>query len=67
MAIPLTAMNPWDLDEETKMPKRIIFTEALYAYEKNKSILQFKYLHDDQSKNVLGCSKFLNKIFGRNF
>jgi hypothetical protein len=38
MAIPITALNPWDLDEETQMPRRIIFTEVVYAYEKNKSV-----------------------------
>lgn len=44
MAIPVSALNPWDLDEETKMAKRIVFKEAFYPYEKNKAVFQFKYL-----------------------
>jgi hypothetical protein len=34
MAIPISALNPWDLDEQTNTPKRIVFKEAFYPYEK---------------------------------
>ena len=38
MAIPMTTLNPWDIDFETQLPKRIIFRDVLYVFEKNKSI-----------------------------
>jgi hypothetical protein len=42
MPIPITAFNPWDKNEESQMPRRIFFPEIVYAFEKNKSILQLK-------------------------
>ena len=39
MAIPIIAFNPWNIDLETNLPKRIVFPEMVYAFEKNKSIL----------------------------
>jgi len=67
MAIPVVALNPWDLDEKTKMPKRIIFSEVFYTYEKNKSIFQFKYLKNEKNQDVYGCSSLLNDMFGKSF
>jgi hypothetical protein len=39
MPIPVTAFNPWDIDSETHLPRRIFFPEMVYAFEKHKSIL----------------------------
>ncbi len=39
MPVPITTLNPWDIDYEKNMPNRIFFPELVYCYEKNKSIL----------------------------
>jgi hypothetical protein len=39
MAIPLITYNPWNIDPITKMPKRIVFPEMVYIFEKNQAIL----------------------------
>jgi hypothetical protein len=42
MPNPMTAFNPWDIDRDTHLPRRIFFPEIVYAFEKHKSILQIK-------------------------
>jgi len=39
MAIPLITYNPWDTNIKTGMPKRIVFPEMVYIFEKNQAIL----------------------------
>jgi len=38
MALPISVLNPWDIDENTQMPKRIFFEELFYVFEKNNSV-----------------------------
>jgi hypothetical protein len=38
MALPISELNPWDIDEITQMPKRIFFEELLYVFEKYNSV-----------------------------
>jgi hypothetical protein len=52
MAIPLTTLNPWEIDQENSMPKRIIFKDILYVFQKNKSIFQFKFLNNIHNQNI---------------
>jgi hypothetical protein len=35
MPIPMTAFNPWDIDRDTQLPRRIFFPEMVYAFEKH--------------------------------
>ena len=46
MAIPLITFNPWETDLVSGMPKRIVFPELVYIFEKNQAILQFKLKQD---------------------
>jgi hypothetical protein len=39
MALPISVLNPWDIDEKTQLPKRIYFEELVYVFEKKNSIL----------------------------
>ena len=48
----MITLNPWDIDQNTKMPNRIIFRDILYVFEKNKSIFQFKFLQNPNNQNV---------------
>ena len=49
------------------MPKRIFFPEMVYAFEKNKSILQIKIRESHLNKNIRYCSSIINKLFGKDF
>ena len=42
MALPLVTYNPWNMETVDGMPERLVFSELVYIFEKNKSILQFK-------------------------
>jgi hypothetical protein len=44
MPLPISVLNPWDIDVNTQMPKRIYFEELLYVFEKYNSVFQFKIL-----------------------
>jgi hypothetical protein len=39
MALPLITFNPWNNDPNTGIPKRIVFPEMVYIFEKNQAIL----------------------------
>jgi hypothetical protein len=52
MALPITVLNPWDIDENTKIPARIYFEEIFFVFEKQKSIFQFKILENEHDQSV---------------
>ena len=56
MPVPISTLNPWDIDIELKKPRRIFFQELVYCYEKNKSILQFKLYEKNKLNNIKNCS-----------
>ena len=67
MPVPISTLNPWDIDNQTNKPKRIFFPELVYCYEKNKSIFQFKLYNKNKLSNIKNSSFILNKMFGKSF
>jgi hypothetical protein len=43
MPLPLSLLNPWDIDKNTQTPKRIFFEGLVYVFEKYNSVFQFKF------------------------
>ena len=59
MPVPISTLNPWDIDNQTNKPKRIFFPELVYCYEKNI----YTCIYDGVFELQCLCGKFKLQLY----